>query len=140
MNISSEEENDDDNSDNDNTDNDNNNNINDGGNNHSAHTTITTDNYNTEEQTSDEDSSLLSISEEEERPYIPGCFEGPEKTLEVCFDQDNGHENGCGAMTRRQLDVICKAAKCTILTKMSNSYLDAYVLSESSLFVYKNNV
>mmetsp|Transcript_19940 Transcript_19940/g.67515 ORF Transcript_19940/g.67515 Transcript_19940/m.67515 type:complete len:474 (-) Transcript_19940:246-1667(-) len=65
-----------------------------------------------------------------------GKFEGPEKTLEVCFSPDVGHENGCRALSRRALDSILDEARCTILSKASNSYLDAYVLSESSLFVY----
>mmetsp|Transcript_5130 Transcript_5130/g.7093 ORF Transcript_5130/g.7093 Transcript_5130/m.7093 type:complete len:401 (-) Transcript_5130:36-1238(-) len=75
-------------------------------------------------------------TEEEERIYIPGRFEGPEKTLEICFNSNTGGIEGCRAFSRRQLDDICTQARCTILSQISNAYLDAYVLSESSLFVY----
>jgi len=67
-----------------------------------------------------------------------GCFEGPEKTLEVCFRPDMGPEAGLRVMTRDQIDFLCFKAKCTVLHSISNAYMDAYVLSESSLFVYKH--
>jgi len=70
--------------------------------------------------------------------YVPGCFEGPEKNMEVVFRADKGASDGLRSLSRAQLDTLCTKAKCTILSKISNSYLDAYVLSESSLFVYKH--
>lgn len=66
------------------------------------------------------------------------CFEGPEKTIEVCFEPGIGHENGLRELSRQQLDNLCTQAKCTILSRISSNHLDAYVLSESSLFVYKH--
>ncbi|CAM9940646.1 unnamed protein product [Scytosiphon promiscuus] len=75
----------------------------------------------------------------EEREYT-GCFEGPEKTLEVCFKPGIGSQQGCRGLTRLSLDRMCSRAKCTILHQISNDYLDAYVLSESSLFVYPHKV
>ena len=76
-----------------------------------------------------------------------GTFEGPEKTLEVMFrkagmdgaDDEHpfpGKRVGLRKLHRRDLDKICQRARCTILSCMSNQFLDAYVLSESSLFVY----
>lgn len=76
-----------------------------------------------------------------------GYFEGPEKTLEVCFrtpdgvitapaEPDPAEPIGLRRLTRNELDRICARARCTILSSVSNRYLDAYVLSESSLFVY----
>lgn len=74
-----------------------------------------------------------------------GQFEGPEKTLEVCFrkkDLDGpavtkpGEKAGLRRLTLEQLGRICARARCTILSSVSNQYLDAYVLSESSLFIY----
>ena len=43
---------------------------------------------------------------------------------------------GLRTLVRSDLDRICMRARCTILSQVSNKYLDAYVLSESSLFVY----
>jgi len=74
-----------------------------------------------------------------------GVFEGPEKTLEVCFRRlrsithDAPSVNGkvgLRRLAREDLDRICARARCTILSSISNQYVDAYVLSESSLFVY----
>mmetsp|Transcript_5892 Transcript_5892/g.18600 ORF Transcript_5892/g.18600 Transcript_5892/m.18600 type:complete len:427 (-) Transcript_5892:114-1394(-) len=67
-------------------------------------------------------------------------FEGPEKTLEVCFMPGAGDTRGCRALTRPQLDGILAEARCSILSQTSNQHLDAYVLSESSLFVYAHKV
>lgn len=90
-----------------------------------------------------------------DRDYT-GMFEGPEKTLEVVFRRTDGMEHqatsstgdlsgevsgpvqrvGLRRLSRDDLDRICARARCTILSVVSNRYLDAYVLSESSLFVY----
>mmetsp|Transcript_4358 Transcript_4358/g.13595 ORF Transcript_4358/g.13595 Transcript_4358/m.13595 type:complete len:482 (-) Transcript_4358:335-1780(-) len=73
-------------------------------------------------------------------PVEPSAFEGPEKTLEVCFTPGIGDPRGCRALERPALDAILAEARCEILSETSNSYLDAYVLSESSLFVYPHKV
>lgn len=88
------------------------------------------------EVSSDEDTD----ASEEPKDYVPGCFEGPEKNLEILFKPDIGHPNGCRELPRDALDQICMAARCTILSKVSNAHLDAYVLSESSLFVYSHKM
>jgi len=73
--------------------------------------------------------------------YVAGTFEGPEKTMEIQFRKGSGRvPNGLRSLSRVKLDAICKAARCTIMSQMSNNYCDAYVLSESSLFVYKNKL
>ena len=102
--------------------------------------------------------SVISDDEESgnvlDRDYT-GMFEGPEKTLEVVFRRTDGTEHqvistgdlsgecngpikrvGLRRLSRDDLDRICARARCTILSVVSNRYLDAYVLSESSLFVY----
>jgi S-adenosylmethionine decarboxylase len=96
----------------------------------------------------DIDLSEDDASGEVDREYT-GQFEGPEKTLEVCFRRKDGSDiykafnpsipyqkAGLRTLERKDLDQICKRARCTILSSISNKYLDAYVLSESSLFVY----
>lgn len=67
-------------------------------------------------------------------------FEGPEKTLEICFTPGIGNPNGCRALKRRELASILAEARCSVLSSISNEHLDAYVLSESSLFVYPHRV
>ena len=69
-----------------------------------------------------------------------GYFEGPEKTLEVVFRSDKGVSEGLRALSRQKIDHLCMKAKCTILSQISNSHMDAYVLSESSLFVYRHRL
>jgi len=82
-------------------------------------------------------SSNSSTIEESFSPdYVPGTFEGPEKTMEVVFIPGEGMVKGLRNLTRDQLDYLCTKAKCTILSKISSNYVDAYVLSESSLFIY----
>ncbi|XP_022982710.1 S-adenosylmethionine decarboxylase proenzyme-like [Cucurbita maxima] len=67
-------------------------------------------------------------------------FEGYEKRLEVSFFEPSifADPRGMGlrALSRAQLDEILTLAECTIVDSLSNDYLDSYVLSESSLFVY----
>jgi len=87
-----------------------------------------------------------------DREYT-GQFEGPEKTLEVFFRKigaesgefppipesegvREGSRIGLRGLPRSDLDKVCRRARCTILSGISNQYVDAYVLSESSLFVY----
>lgn len=71
-------------------------------------------------------------------PDCIDCFEGPEKTMEVCFIPGIGDADGLRKLSRKQLDFLCTEAKCSILSKISSAYMDAYVLSESSLFIYKH--
>jgi len=82
--------------------------------------------------------STAAASAEEEEQYNGGSFEGPEKTLEVVFRTGTGAKEGLRSLTRPQLDRLCTLAKCTILSSISSGYMDAYVLSESSLFVYRH--
>lgn len=79
----------------------------------------------------------MFFTEEEFKTVLPveeTIFEGPEKTLEVCFAPGIG--SGCRALKPAWIDEILGEARCSILSKVYNDYVDAYVLSESSLFVY----
>lgn len=77
-------------------------------------------------------------------PPSPIGFEGFEKRLQITFSEApifiDPQGLGLRALTRSQLDSILDAACCTIVNHLSNSELDSYVLSESSLFVYPNKI
>lgn len=70
----------------------------------------------------------------------PIGFEGFEKRLEIKFTEPSifADTQGLGlrALTRPQIDSILEPACCTIVSHLSNSELDSYVLSESSLFIF----
>ncbi|KAL0015208.1 hypothetical protein SO802_002277 [Lithocarpus litseifolius] len=71
-------------------------------------------------------------------------FEGYEKRLEVSFFEPGifADPGGMGlrSLSKAQLDEILEPAECTIVASLSNDYVDSYVLSESSLFVYPYKV
>ncbi|PKA57593.1 S-adenosylmethionine decarboxylase proenzyme [Apostasia shenzhenica] len=70
----------------------------------------------------------------------PIGFEGYEKRLEISFLEApvfvDPHGRGLCALSQLQIDSIVEAAKCSIVSQLSNKDFDSYVLSESSLFVY----
>jgi len=79
-------------------------------------------------------------------PISPIGFEGYEKRLEICFfkpdilPDSDPFAVGLRSLTRDQLDEILKPAECTIVDSLSNEFVDSYVLSESSLFVYPEKI
>ncbi|XP_056634223.1 S-adenosylmethionine decarboxylase proenzyme [Diorhabda carinulata] len=66
-------------------------------------------------------------------------FEGVEKLLEIWFTTT--HENYKSADLRRiprsKLESLMKVVRCEIISYVKNDQIDAYVLSESSMFVSK---
>lgn len=66
-------------------------------------------------------------------------FEGPEKKLEIRFKIDLGSK-GLRAVSQERWQEILDAVKCTIISCTKNDHVDSYVLSESSLFVYKDKI
>ncbi|XWS16950.1 hypothetical protein CRYUN_Cryun33cG0025800 [Craigia yunnanensis] len=77
-------------------------------------------------------------------PPSPVGFEGFEKRLEITFFDPPifNDPNGLGlrALSKEQLDSILEPACCTIVSQLSNSNFDSYVLSESSLFIFPNKI
>lgn len=71
---------------------------------------------------------------------MDGGFEGPEKRLELRFRPSRSTPEGLRSLTRAQLDELCGQVNCTILSSLSSDDLDSYVLSESSLFVYRERL
>lgn len=73
-------------------------------------------------------------------PSSPIGFEGYEKRLEITFSESplflDPQGQGLRALSRTQIDSILEAARCTIVSQLSNKDFDSYVLSESSLFIY----
>jgi len=67
-------------------------------------------------------------------------FEGYEKRLEITFFEPSifvdPQGQGLRALSKAQIDEILNPAECTIVSSLSNEYLDSYVLSESSLFIF----
>jgi len=69
-------------------------------------------------------------------------FEGAEKLLEVWFTtkKKSGSECDLRNIPRSALEQMLTIAKCEIISSMSNSQVDSYVLSESSMFLSKRRI
>ena len=70
----------------------------------------------------------------------PNVFEGVEKRIEICFQHECSETRGLRALGRDTLDELCSKCKCAIIHHDSTEAFDAYILSESSLFVFKDRV
>ncbi|KAE8667965.1 S-adenosylmethionine decarboxylase proenzyme 4 [Hibiscus syriacus] len=68
-------------------------------------------------------------------------FEGFEKRLELHFFGDDPLENmGLRLIDFESLEQVLHAVHCTVVSAVGNHFFDAYVLSESSLFVYPTKI
>ena len=70
-------------------------------------------------------------------------FEGTEKLLEIWFTKSHGKctdKNDLRDIPRECLDYILDMVNCKILSCTRSRDLDAYVLSESSLFINKSRL
>lgn len=65
-------------------------------------------------------------------------FEGFEKRLEVHFS--GSHPVSLRLLCCDALTEVLDAVQCTVVSAVSNHYFDAYILSESSLFVYPHKM
>lgn len=64
-------------------------------------------------------------------------FEGSEKKLEIILFSP---QLGLRADSDGRWERVARAGRAEIISKKSNNYLDAYILSESSLFVWEDRV
>ena len=69
-------------------------------------------------------------------------FEGFEKRLELHFFGDDPamFPLGLRKLEFDSIEQVLEAVQCTVVSAVGNSYFDAYVLSESSLFVYPTKI
>ncbi|KAK6170700.1 hypothetical protein SNE40_019024 [Patella caerulea] len=66
-------------------------------------------------------------------------FEGAEKLLEVWFEfDDDSLESSLRSIDRKVWEDLLKVVKCEIISRTADEDMDAYVLSESSMFVTKD--
>ncbi|KAJ1639657.1 S-adenosylmethionine decarboxylase [Pavlovales sp. CCMP2436] len=65
-------------------------------------------------------------------------FEGPEKKLDISFARVQGQ--GLRLVPQSVWVEVLKDAKCSILHRESNDRFDAYLLSESSLFIFPDRM
>ncbi|XP_062534525.1 S-adenosylmethionine decarboxylase proenzyme-like isoform X1 [Armigeres subalbatus] len=77
--------------------------------------------------------SLSSSSSSSEDMHF---FEGVEKLLEIWFEPNPSNKNAdLRKIPRAMWDVMLKTVRCEIISFTRNEQIDAYVLSESSMFV-----
>lgn len=69
-------------------------------------------------------------------------YEGTEKLLEVWFTKSDNRTDQCDLrkIQRSSWESMLKFARCEILSMRRTEHLDGYVLSESSMFVYKDRI
>ncbi|XP_048129574.1 S-adenosylmethionine decarboxylase proenzyme 4-like [Rhodamnia argentea] len=69
-------------------------------------------------------------------------FEGFEKRLELHFSGDDpaAVRMGLRRIEFESLERVLGEVQCTVVSALGNAHLDAYVLSESSLFVYPTKI
>lgn len=62
-------------------------------------------------------------------------FEGVEKLLEVWFDESSIPAGDLRNITRNEWEQLLRHVKCEIISYTKNDHIDAFLLSESSMFV-----
>ncbi|KAF8449551.1 S-adenosylmethionine decarboxylase proenzyme [Terfezia claveryi] len=73
-------------------------------------------------------------------------FEGPEKLLEVWFVPsptmlpESAKPDGLKSVSRILWEVMLNIVKCKVLSVIQNEHVDAYLLNESSMFVFPHKV
>ncbi|XP_017099269.2 S-adenosylmethionine decarboxylase proenzyme [Drosophila bipectinata] len=64
-------------------------------------------------------------------------FEGVEKLLEIWFEESSNSENDLRNISRADWENVLSHVNCEIISTSKNDVIDAFVLSESSMFVSK---
>ncbi|KAI8049880.1 S-adenosylmethionine decarboxylase [Syncephalis plumigaleata] len=82
--------------------------------------------------------------------YAEGAFEGPEKLLEIWFLPNAAAtqsvlegvfaQHGLRAVRREVWDTMLDVVRCKVLSTIHSEAVDAYLLSESSMFVYPHKL
>jgi len=67
-------------------------------------------------------------------------FEGPEKKIQMDFVTSSQNPFGMRSVSIEKWKALLSVINCSILSAIKNEYCDAYVLSESSLFVFSSKV
>ncbi|EDV92449.1 GH24050 [Drosophila grimshawi] len=70
-------------------------------------------------------------------PNVAHFFEGVEKLLEICFDESSSPNGDLRNITRGEWENLLCHVKCEIISYIKNDSIDAFLLSESSMFVSK---
>ncbi|RKP27778.1 S-adenosylmethionine decarboxylase [Syncephalis pseudoplumigaleata] len=91
-----------------------------------------------------------NVSVEIPDAYAEGAFEGPEKLLELWFLPNAAAtqcvldgafaQHGLRAVRREVWDAMLDVVRCKVLNMIQSEYVDAYLLSESSMFVYPHKL
>lgn len=99
------------------------------------------------EETLDEgvvsDSSNESVTDSQNDASLEIGFEGPEKNLQIVFEPKHENLNDYQPLrliSRERWQDMLDLTSCKILSVLRGERCDAYVLSESSLFVYDDRV
>jgi len=83
---------------------------------------------------------MLDSSQTSDVTFQGEVFEGPEKKLEVFLTTSASDAEGLRQFGQSTWSELLVAASCSILHCKANNQFDAYLLSESSMFVFANKV
>ncbi|KAJ3305708.1 spermidine resistance protein [Kappamyces sp. JEL0829] len=83
-------------------------------------------------------STTMNLTVAPDNPVSLTGFEGPEKLLEIWFNTTSS--TGLRAVDPAVWHEMLKIVQCQVLSTIHNESADAYLLSESSMFVYSNRL
>jgi S-adenosylmethionine decarboxylase len=87
-----------------------------------------------------EEATRLEFCHPDSSATAERVFEGVEKRIELSFVVPEADIRGLRSIERVKLDGICRAAKCEIIHAEPDRCFDSYILSESSLFVFRDRI